>query len=112
MRDFTEEDVREAIGDCDGSKSPWPDGFTLDFFKAGWEIVKEDVMRFMHEFHMNGKLTRGCNASFITLIPKNEGSCNSNNYMPISMIGSIYKILAKVLARRMKPVMDKLIGDM
>lgn len=68
-------------------------------------------MRVMKEFHINGKLAKGCNSSFIVLIPKKEGNCGLKDLRPISLIGSLYKVIAKVLAKRMKKVMEKLIGD-
>lgn len=110
-REFSEEEIKEAIWDCDNSKSPGPDGFGLDFFKHSWETIKEDLIRFFAEFHVNGKLVRGLNSSFVALIPKREGGHNLNHYRPISLIGSTYKILAKVLARRMKTVLGKVIGE-
>lgn len=61
----------------------------------------------IREFHENGKLARGCNASFIVLIPKKEGSCGINQMRPISLVGSLYKILTKVLANRLKSVVGK-----
>lgn len=72
-RAFTEEEIKDAMWDCDGSKSPGPDGFNLEFFKNCWDIVKVDLMRVLKEFFENGKLARGCNTIFIVLIPKHEG---------------------------------------
>lgn len=97
--------------ECNGSKNPGPDGFNIEFFKRCWGIVREDVMRVMREFHSNGKLVRGSNSSFIVLIPKKEGVCGINQMRPVSLIGSVYKIIAKVLACRMKGVIGKLIGE-
>lgn len=50
-RPFNEVEVKLAIWDCDGSKSPGPNGFNLGFFKWYWGIVKDDVMRMMKDFH-------------------------------------------------------------
>lgn len=59
-------------------------------------------MRVMHEFHSNGRLVKGSNSSFIVLIPKKDGASKLNHFRPISLIGSLYKIIAKVLASRLK----------
>lgn len=108
---FTEEEIREGVWDCEGSKSPGPDGFNIEFFKSCWDVVKGDVMRMISKFHEKGKLARGCNSSFLVLIPKKEGCCGINQMRPISLIGGMYKILAKVLAKRMKDVVRKVIGE-
>ncbi|XP_049344154.1 uncharacterized protein LOC125808498 [Solanum verrucosum] len=55
-------------------------------------------------------MERSCNASFIALIPKKKGVVELRNYRPISLIGSVYKMLAKVLAGRMKNVMNSLVS--
>lgn len=108
---FSEEEIKLAIWDCESTKSPGPDGFGLDFFKDYWEIFRVDLLRVFSEFHANGKLAKGSNSSFITLIPKKAGVCTLNDFRPISLISSLYKVLTKVLARRMKKVIGKLIGD-
>ena len=51
------------------------------------------------------------NATFITLIPKKKGAKELRDFRPISLIGSIYKLFAKVLTERMKGVMAKLMDS-
>lgn len=68
-------------------------------------------MRVMHEFHSHGRLVKGSNSSFIVLIPKKDGACDLNHFRPISLIGSLYKVITKVLAKRLKMVMSNLISD-
>ncbi|GKA09788.1 hypothetical protein Tco_0689221 [Tanacetum coccineum] len=50
----------------------------------------------------DGKLPIGCNASFITLIPKVTNLVFVKDYRPISLIGFQYKIIAKMLAMRIQ----------
>ncbi|GJS38460.1 RNA-directed DNA polymerase, eukaryota [Tanacetum coccineum] len=56
-----------------------------------------------------GCLARGCNASFIVLIPKNSDPVDLGDYRPISLIGCMYKVLSKLLSRRLCKVIHKLI---
>lgn len=49
-------------------------------------------------------------ASFTALLPKKVGANNIKDFHPISLIGSIYKILTKVLASRLKVVLLSLIS--
>ena len=65
-------------------------------------------MNFMKEFHVRGKLSKHIGASFTTLVAKKAGAENIKDYRPISLIGAIYKILAKVLATRIKNVLPQL----
>lgn len=73
VREFTEDEIKDAVWECEGAKSLGPDRFNLEFFKSCWDIVKGDLLRMMKEFHANGKLARGCNTSFIAFIPKKGG---------------------------------------
>lgn len=74
-------------------------------------MIKEDLCRVVNEFHINGRLTRGCNSSFIVLIPKKEGAVELNQFRLISLIGGLYKIISKLLSLRMKVVLGTLVGD-
>jgi hypothetical protein len=107
---FDEEEVRETIWSCDGNKSPGPDGFNLNFFKACWSIVKQDVMDFLRKFHENAVLPKAVTTSFLTLIPKKDHPQVLFDYHHICLIGSLYKILSKILANRLKIVLGKVIS--
>ena len=60
---------------------------------------------------MNGKFEKSLNVTFIALVPKKNGASNIRDFRPISLLGSVYKILAKVLANRLKEVLDPLISE-
>ena len=68
-------------------------------------------MGFFDEVYHHYKFERSLNASFIALIPKRQNASNIRDFRPISLIGSIYKLLAKVLANRLRGVLDKLISE-
>ncbi|KHN44631.1 Transposon TX1 putative 149 kDa protein, partial [Glycine soja] len=70
-----------------------------------WQTLKPDILRFLNEFYVNGIFLKGCNASFIALIPKVSDPQGVLDYKPISLIGCIYKIVNKLLAKRLKKVM-------
>eukprot|EP00268_Persea_americana_P013231 TRINITY_DN15776_c0_g3_i2.p1 TRINITY_DN15776_c0_g3~~TRINITY_DN15776_c0_g3_i2.p1 ORF type:complete len:125 (-),score=12.33 TRINITY_DN15776_c0_g3_i2:74-448(-) len=89
-----EEVVCQEIFDLVGDKASSSDGFPLAFFQRFWPMLKKDVLAFMDEFHPRGKLSKGMGASFIVLILKKSGEIGIRDYRPISLLGSIYKILA------------------
>lgn len=97
--------------DCDGNKTPGPDGFNLAYFQKFWKILKSDLLQFFKDFHRNGKLVLGLNSSFISLIPKVENPVGLGDYRPISLVGLVYKVLAKVLSSRLKGVFSHIISD-
>ncbi|KAK2634311.1 hypothetical protein Ddye_029103 [Dipteronia dyeriana] len=68
-------------------------------------------MKFIHEFHRNGNIVNDSNKTFAALIPKCSHPESMRDFRPISLVGSMYKILAKVLANHLKVVMNYVIGD-
>ena len=108
---FSEEEVRMAVWDCGSDKSPGPDGLNFKFIKKFWQLIKPNILRFLDEFHVNSVFPRGCNASFLALIPKVADPQYLNDYRPISLIGCMYKIVAKLLAKRLKRVLPTIINE-
>ena len=109
---FSNEEIDEAVSSCAADKAPGPDGFNFRFIKNAWETVKSDIYEIVREFYATSHLPRGCNTAYITLIQKIDKPKNFNDYRPISMVGCIYKIIAKLLARRLQKVMNSLIGPL
>ena len=85
--------------------SPW-----LSFRNVG-SVVEKDVMDFFDNFHRHSVFERSLNASFLTLIPKKSNAVNIKDFRPISLVGRVYKLLSKVLANRLRVVMDNLISE-
>jgi hypothetical protein len=89
IKPFSLEEVKATVWDCDSYKSPGPDDINFGFIKDFWTEMQGDVMRFIAEFHRNGKLTKGLNATFIALIPKVDNPQRLNDFRPISLVGSL-----------------------
>ncbi|RVX01696.1 Transposon TX1 uncharacterized 149 kDa protein [Vitis vinifera] len=108
---FTEAEVFSALSDLNGDKAPGPDGFSLSFWQFSWDFVKYEVMGFMKEFHEHGRFVRSLNSTFLVLIPKIPDAEDLKDFRPISLIGGLYKLLAKVLANRIKKVVGKVVSS-
>ena len=67
--------------------------------------MKHDLFIMALEFFKRGKLLKGINTSYIALIPKVASSSSFNDYRPISLLNGLYKIIANILATRLKEVM-------
>jgi len=111
IKPFSVEEVHALVWDYDSFKSPGPDGVNFGFIKEFWQVLKDDIMRFFTEFHRNGKLARGINTTFIALIPKVDTPQKLNEFRPMSLVGCMYKILAKVLANQLRMVVRKVVSE-
>nr|GEW31295.1 zinc finger, CCHC-type [Tanacetum cinerariifolium] len=108
QREFLEcnvsnEEIKRALWDCGGDRAPGPDGFTFKIFKTFWEVIQNDV-RFVREFFQSACFPKGCNFSFIALIPKVGDAKLVLDFRLISLIGCQYKIIGKLLAKRLSTV--------
>jgi hypothetical protein len=68
-------------------------------------------MGVFHDFHAHGTFEKSINATFIFLIPKKLGALECNDFRPISLVTIVYKIIAKVLANRLKMVLEMVISN-
>ena len=73
--------------------------------------MKSNVLGFFREFYLHETYQRSLNSTFLVLIPKKEGAEDLRDFRPISLVGSVYKLLAKVLANRLKLVIGEVISD-
>ncbi|GJX12723.1 putative RNA-directed DNA polymerase [Tanacetum coccineum] len=104
------DEVKAAVWDCCSSKSPGPDGLNFKFIKKYWDLIKFEFFNFVKYIESRGSLARGCNASFIVLIPKVMDPLDLSDYRPVSLIGCMYKVLSKLFASRLSQVIHKLIS--
>ena len=62
------------------------------------------------EFHEQNSFVKSLNNTFLVLIPKKSGAKDLGDFRPISLLGGLYKLLAKVLANRLKKVIGKMVS--
>nr|GEV25337.1 RNA-directed DNA polymerase, eukaryota [Tanacetum cinerariifolium] len=65
----------------------------------------------LKHFFTYGDIPKGCNSSFIALILKIPDANLVKDFRPISLIGSIYMIIAKILANRLVGVLGDIVNE-
>ncbi|RVW19306.1 LINE-1 reverse transcriptase-like [Vitis vinifera] len=107
---FSEEEIHSALLEMDGDKAPGPDGFTVAFWQECWDFVKEEILELFKEFYDQRSFVKSLNTTFLVLIPKKGGAEDLGDFRPISLLGGLYKLLAKVLANRLKKVLGRVVS--
>ena len=107
---FTEGEVKAALMDMNGDKAPGPYGFSLFFWQSCWDFVKEEILEMFKEFYDYNIFLKSLNNTFLVLLPKKGGAEDLGDFRPISLLGGLYKLLAKVLANRLKKVIGKVVS--
>ncbi|GKB90287.1 RNA-directed DNA polymerase, eukaryota, reverse transcriptase zinc-binding domain protein [Tanacetum coccineum] len=74
-------------------------------------LLEHDIVAAVKEFFALGTFPPGGNSSFIALILKIQDAKFVKDYRPISLIGSLYRTIAKILANRLNFVISGLISD-
>ena len=109
---ITEKECTDAIREMKNGKSPGSDGINVEFYKIFWNHIKKDVIESMNYSFENNVLSQLQAQSLITLIPKpNKDLSFLSNWRPISLLNVDYKILTKVIANRIKLVLNNLIDS-
>ncbi|XP_058726802.1 uncharacterized protein LOC131598194 [Vicia villosa] len=92
----------KVVVNIDGSMTLGPGGFNSYFYKF-WRLMRF----FYHCFH-NGVTPKSMMSFSVALISNVESPLESGDFRPISFLGSLYKLMAKVLATRLSKVMGSL----
>jgi hypothetical protein len=70
IKPIAEEEIDQALQEMPNGKSPGLDGFTMEFFKACWEVFKHDVYRVVEDSIRPTSILKALNSTLITLIPR------------------------------------------
>ena len=102
-RDIHEIELRQALFQMSKDKSPGIDGLTVEFYRAFWYTLKDDLVDVIKECKHDNFLPNTMHTAVIRLIYKNAG-CREDlkNWRPISLLTVDYKLISKVLTNRLK----------
>lgn len=105
-----EQEIWEALKAIGSKKAPGPDRITALFFKHYWEIISAELIDSVRSFFISGLILKRINHTNITLISKSDNACMVGHYRPISLCNVTYKMISKILTKRLKMVMPKRIS--
>lgn len=110
IKEVTMEEITAAVKEMPNDKAPGVDGFTVEFFTKNWETVKMDVFAATKEFFITGHMPYMLNTTAIALVPKTNTPKTVKDFRPIACCTTLYKIISKVITKRLKTVIDCIIG--
>jgi hypothetical protein len=98
-------EVEETVKEMSQGKAPRARWLHLDFFQACWSIIGKDLWEAVEEARTSQSVLRAFNATFLALIPKEKEANTTDKYRPISLCNVVYKIISKIIAKRLKPIL-------
>ena len=101
-RPLSLEELDTAVGQLGKDKTPGLDGLSGEFYQTFWPILKNDLLSVLNHSFLTGSLPRSFGRAVITLLPKKGDLADIANWRPVSLLNNDYKILARLLANRLK----------
>lgn len=108
-KNFTALEIKSEFFALPRDKAPGPDGFTGEFFRHCWDIVGEHVTVAIQSFFTYGKLEPSWNSTAVTMIAKVANAERVSEFRHISCLNAVYKVIAKLLARRLQNLLPEMI---
>jgi hypothetical protein len=108
-QELTLKEIQEAIMAMPKDKAPRCDSISTEFFQEFMSEVSPTLLQAFSVMLRNGETSELINKGLIILIPKSGDHARIGNWRPITLLGSLYKILAKTLARRLQTFLSSII---
>ena len=104
-------EIKNAINDMTNNKSPGEDGLTTEFYKKFSDLLTPILVDVYNNIFLQGKLPKTMRSSIVNLIFKKKGSpLLLKSWRPISLLNLDYKILTRILANRIRPVINDILN--
>lgn len=102
---FTKSELFFALQKLGNDKTPGLDGLSKEFMLAFWEQLEDLVLNVINYSWQSGNLPLNLKKGIIKLLPKQIFCSKLEHWRPITMLGIVYKILAKAIALRISPTL-------
>ena len=110
MKPISKHEISDAIWTLQLDRASSPNGFTIKFYRATWDIIKVDLRRMLNWTRNKDKISGATNSSFLSLITNEKNPNSMDRFRPISLCNTSYNIHTKILATRIKKLMKNIIS--
>ncbi len=110
--DLKREELQLALRRMKKGKSPGPDGLSIEFYQHFWYILEEPLFLMFNDCIKKKELATTMKQGLISLIPKpDKDPLEIDNWRPITLLNTDYKLIALIYARRLKSGLDQIINE-
>ena len=109
---FSLEELKSAAFEMKKEKAPGPDGLSVEIYQAFWESIGELLFESLKFSQQSGEMNPSAMRGVLNLIPKaNKDSRVLKNLRPITLLNVDYKIMEKLLAKRVQSILPTIIHN-
>ncbi|CAI5475491.1 unnamed protein product [Closterium sp. Yama58-4] len=108
---WTEAEIKEALVGLPRGKSPGGYGLPPELFKEHWDLLGASLVDFAKRFEQSANLEESITTAVTVLLHKKGPKDQLGNYRPITLLNTVYKVLAKLLANRLKKELHLVISE-
>jgi len=110
-QEVTKPELKEALFSRRNGKILGPDRVTVEFFKAFYDLLKEDLLLMIRESQKEGRVHGPLNTTFMCLIPKKQCPSSFEDYKLITCCNVVYKLITNIRSRRLRTMLSEIIGE-
>ena len=107
---FSDEEIQRAVFQLAKNKSSGPDGLPNEFIQTYWEDLKNQIGQILRDFYDGKADLLPYNEANLVMIPKTDAPMDTSQFRPISVLNLLPKLIAKILANRLRGVLPHLIS--
>jgi hypothetical protein len=99
------DEVQSALRAGARHGAPGIDGLSLEFHTANWETIKMDLTELLNHMFQQNHIPPRLKQGIIICLPKSQESCTPDDFRPISLLNTEYKLPFRILASRLRPIL-------
>lgn len=96
------EDVKQAIKEMKNNKAPGEDGINAEMIKIGGDVTAKEILDLVLDIWEQKTTPKEWTEAIIIPIHKKGDKQECNNYRGISLLNCTYKILSKIILKRLE----------
>ncbi|MCI02468.1 RNA-directed DNA polymerase (Reverse transcriptase) [Trifolium medium] len=112
VKPVSKKEVHDVLMSMKSYKAPGPDGFQPIFFKLFWDVIGDDIWKFVQSAFEHGEYDPKVCETIIVLLPKGDSQNTFKDFRPISLCNVTYKLISKIIVSRLQPFLDGIISPL